>query len=222
MNQRSLHKDFFISYNSTDRHWAEWIAWQLEEEASYTTILQAWDIRPGSNFIQEIHVATIEAERTIAVLSPDYLDALSTQLEWTTAFLEQIKGKKGTFLPVRVRECEPKGLLAPILYIDLVNQEDEAKAREALLTGVYPYRTEPRTAPSFPGGNIMQTQSSTAIDPIANTIKLLPAPPRYPKGQKPIREAVEIFYSYAHEDKDLRDKLEKHLGTLKRQGLIIG
>src|SRR6266704_2649945 len=109
MNQRSLHKDFFISYNSTDRHWAEWIAWQLEEEASYTTILQAWDIRPGSNFIQEIHVATIEAERTIAVLSPDYLDALSTQLEWTTAFLEQIKGKKGTFLPVRVRECEPKG-----------------------------------------------------------------------------------------------------------------
>ncbi|MGA9350971.1 MAG: TIR domain-containing protein [Anaerolineae bacterium] len=24
-------KDFFISYNSADRTWAEWIAWQLEE-----------------------------------------------------------------------------------------------------------------------------------------------------------------------------------------------
>jgi len=28
-------KDFFISYNSADRTWAEWIAWQLEE-AGYT------------------------------------------------------------------------------------------------------------------------------------------------------------------------------------------
>ena len=24
-------KDFFISYNSADQQWAEWIAWQLEE-----------------------------------------------------------------------------------------------------------------------------------------------------------------------------------------------
>lgn len=29
-----------------------------------------------------------------------------------------------------------------------------------------------------------------------------------------------IFYSYAHEDKALLDELEKHLGALKRQGLI--
>jgi hypothetical protein len=29
-------KDFFISYNKTDRQWAEWIAWQLEG-AGYTT-----------------------------------------------------------------------------------------------------------------------------------------------------------------------------------------
>ena len=39
-------KDFFISYNSADRGWAEWIAWQLEE-AAYTTVLQAWDFRLG-------------------------------------------------------------------------------------------------------------------------------------------------------------------------------
>jgi hypothetical protein len=41
-------KDFFISYNSADKGWAEWIAWQLEE-AGYTTILQAWDFRWRSN-----------------------------------------------------------------------------------------------------------------------------------------------------------------------------
>jgi regulator of protease activity HflC (stomatin/prohibitin superfamily) len=33
-------------------------------------------------------------------------------------------------------------------------------------------------------------------------------------------EAIEIFLSYAHEDEDLRDELEKHLSILKRLGLI--
>jgi hypothetical protein len=33
-------------------------------------------------------------------------------------------------------------------------------------------------------------------------------------------QPLEIFYSYAHEDEELRDKLEKHLSQLKRQGFI--
>ena len=33
-------------------------------------------------------------------------------------------------------------------------------------------------------------------------------------------QAIKVFYSYAHEDKALRDELEKHLMALKRQGLI--
>jgi TIR domain len=28
--------DFFVSYTSADRAWAEWIAWQLEAEGSQT------------------------------------------------------------------------------------------------------------------------------------------------------------------------------------------
>jgi tetratricopeptide (TPR) repeat protein len=32
--------------------------------------------------------------------------------------------------------------------------------------------------------------------------------------------AIEVFYSYAHEDNQLRKQLEKHLSILKRQGLI--
>jgi hypothetical protein len=78
-------KDFFISYNNVDRSWAEWIAWQLEE-AGDTTILQAWDFRPGSNFVVEMQRAATEAQRTIAVLSPTYLEALYTQPEWAAAF----------------------------------------------------------------------------------------------------------------------------------------
>ena len=74
-------KDFFISYNSADRPWAEWIAWHLEE-ARYKTMIQAWDFRPSSNFVLEMQRASEEADRTIAVLSPDYLTALYTKPEW--------------------------------------------------------------------------------------------------------------------------------------------
>src|SRR6266508_5402179 len=101
-------KDFFVSYNRADRAWAEWVAWQLEE-ASYTVVIQAWDFRPGSNFVVDMQKAAAEAQRTIAILSPDYLDARYTQPEWTAAFAQDPTGEKGLLLPVRVRECELKG-----------------------------------------------------------------------------------------------------------------
>jgi len=78
--------DFFISYNKADISWAEWITWQLKE-AGYTTLLQAWDFRPGSNFVLEMNRAASEIKRTIAVLSPDYLNALYTHPEWAAAFV---------------------------------------------------------------------------------------------------------------------------------------
>ena len=142
-------KDFFISYNSADRQWAEWIAWQLEE-AGYTTVLQAWDFRPGSSFVIDMQRAATEAERTIAVLSPDYLGALYTQPEWAAAFVQDPTGEKGTLLPVRVRECNPKGLLPQIIYIDLVGL-DEVSAWGELLDGVSRERAKPTAPPGFPG-----------------------------------------------------------------------
>ena len=124
--------DFFISYNKADKQWAEWIAWQLEE-ADYTTILQAWHFEAGSNFVLEMQEATSEAERTIAVLSQDYLDALFTHPEWAVAFAKDPKGEKHALVPVRVGECELEGLLSIIVYIDLMGLQ-EAAAKKRLLS----------------------------------------------------------------------------------------
>ena len=143
-------KDFFISYNKADRTWAEWIAWQLEE-AGYTVVMQAWDFRPGGNFVLDMQSAT-GAERTIAVLSPDYLTSAFTAPEWAAAFAQDPTGKKGKLLPVRVRECEPKGLLPQIVYIDLLKL-DESAAKRALLDGVIRGRTKPEVEPGFPGSS---------------------------------------------------------------------
>jgi hypothetical protein len=66
--------DFFISYTVADQDAAEWIAWVLEE-AGYQTVIQAWDFRPGREFVTEMQQALVRAERVLAVLSPAYLDS---------------------------------------------------------------------------------------------------------------------------------------------------
>ena len=78
------HVDYFVSYTSADRAWAEWIAWILEEEGA-SVIVQAWDFTPGKNFVLEMHRAAERATRTVAVLSPDYIRSSFAAPEWAAA-----------------------------------------------------------------------------------------------------------------------------------------
>lgn len=144
-------KDFFISYNGADKVWAEWIAWQLEE-AGFSTILQAWDFRPGGNFVLKMQEASEKAKRTIAVLSPNYLRADFTQPEWTAAFSRDPQGTKGILVPVMARDCkkELEGLWPQIIYISLLSLSEQA-ARKTLLEGINRDRNKPKTPPAFPG-----------------------------------------------------------------------
>lgn len=143
-------KDFFISYNKADKAWAEWIAWTLEE-SGYSVVIQAWDFRPGGNFALKMHEAASETRKTIAVLSQSYLDAEYTQPEWAAAFTRDPKGDDRALIPIRVELCTPVGLLAPLIYIDLVGHSEE-NARRAILEGLKE-RAKPDEAPNFPGFN---------------------------------------------------------------------
>ena len=102
------------------------------------------------NFVLEMDRATKEAERTIAVLSDDYLKALYTQPEWAEAFRRNPTGEKSLLLPVRVQESSLSGLLAAIVYIDLVGL-DEKSAKSTLLNRIRSERDKPEQAPDFPG-----------------------------------------------------------------------
>ena len=112
-------KDFFVSYNRHDKQWAEWIAWTLEE-AGYTVVIQAWDFRPGGNFVLDMQRAAAECEKTIAVLSANYLRSEYTQSEWSAAFAGDPQSLKRKLIPMRVGACRPEGVLQTIVYVDLV------------------------------------------------------------------------------------------------------
>ena len=139
----------FISYTQADLSWAEWIAWQLEE-SGLKTILQAWDFQAGCNFVLEMDSAARQAERTIAVLSANYVNAAYTHPEWASALARDPTGKARTLLPVRVDECTLTGLLAQVVYIDLVGLTEVA-AKRKLLSQVQGERGKPLASPRFPG-----------------------------------------------------------------------
>jgi len=156
-------KDFFISYTNVDQPWAEWIGWTLEE-AGYSTVIQVWDFRPGSNFVLEMQKAATEADRTIAVLSQKYLESAFTQPEWAAAFAQDPQGKKQKLIPIRIDACQLTGILSSIIYLDLVGLP-ENDARTALL-GAFKIRNKPTLAPAFPGTCTPQTSG----------VSLAPAP----------------------------------------------
>lgn len=142
--------DFFVSYTSTDRPWAEWIAWQLEEEEGYSVDVQAWDFTPGRSWTHKMQQATARAERVVAVLSAAYLESEHSEAEWQVFQAKDPLGKRGLLLPVRVGEVDPPGLLKTRIYVDLVGR-DAASARALLVAAARGARGKPANEPEFPG-----------------------------------------------------------------------
>lgn len=139
-------KDFFVSYNREDRQWAEWIGWQIED-AGFSTFVQAWDF--VGNWVIQMNRAMRESERTIAVLSASYLTALYTHPEWANAFRLDPTGEKDLLIPVRVQPVELTGVLAQMVYVDLVNLDGNA-AVERLLKRARGECGKPSSSPASP------------------------------------------------------------------------
>jgi hypothetical protein len=144
--------DFFVSYTQADRVWAEWVAWQLEQDG-HRVLVQAWDFVGGTNWITRMQDGIRGAARTIAILSADYLESVYGGAEWQAAWAADPGGRGRRLLTVRVGECDRPGLLAGIVGTDLFGV-DEAKARARLrrfISEALAGRAKPGTEPEFPG-----------------------------------------------------------------------
>jgi tetratricopeptide (TPR) repeat protein len=203
-----IRKDFFISYTGSDRPWAEWIAWQLEIVSGYSVIIQAWDFVAGCNFVLEIDNAAKQADHTIAVLSNKYLEALFTKPEWSAAFVQDPTGEKRLLIPVRIEDVKPDGLLASVVYVDLVGLS-ASLAKEHLLKEIRKVfdvnSWRPASEPRFP-------------DSIQNESRLpgtLPAVRNLPRRNPNFTGRVHIL-------DDLRKSLTKVHSTALTQQALYG
>ncbi|WDE09112.1 TIR domain-containing protein [Thalassomonas viridans] len=144
--------------------------------------IQAWDFIPGQNFVLEMHKASINANKTLAVLSQSYLDALYTQPEWAAAFSDDPLGISCKIIPIRVRPCKLEGMLRQIIFIDLLDR-DESDARAALLLGVSGKRVKPATAPDFPSNNPDLKSKKSPSEPKKKVVSKLKIADRH-KGRE--------------------------------------
>ena len=172
MDNPDEQRDFFVSYTQADRAWAEWLAWELEA-AGHTTLLQAWDMPAGTAFVHAMDRAVQKSRHTVLVLSPAYLRSEMAKAEWRPGFKADPSGEARRLLPVRVEDCEPTGLLADRVWIDLVGT-DEATARARLreeIAKALRSRGRPATAPRFPRAPAVAAQRPrfpTALPPVWN------------------------------------------------------
>ncbi|OWK25710.1 hypothetical protein AJ87_07495 [Rhizobium yanglingense] len=72
----------------------EWIG-HVVEQAGHVVTLQAWDFRPGTNFVLQMQTAASNTDKTILVLSPDYLESQFAASEWAAAFRADPRDKVG-------------------------------------------------------------------------------------------------------------------------------
>jgi hypothetical protein len=95
-----------------------------------------WEIPAGGNAPLWMNNKLAWADRLIAVISPDYVPARYSPMEWASQIWDDPDGTKGSVIPVIVR---PTSKMPPLLKdlrrIDLTNCS-EAEAKRRLIEGV--------------------------------------------------------------------------------------
>jgi tetratricopeptide (TPR) repeat protein len=126
---------FFISFTSADRTKTHWIACTLKE-AGHEAGVYDWEIPAGGNVPLWMNNKLAWADRLIAVISPDYIRARYSPIEWASQIWNDLDGTKGSVIPVIVRPtCNIPPLLRGLSQIDLTNCS-ETEARHRLIKGV--------------------------------------------------------------------------------------
>lgn len=139
--------DIFVSYTSSDRDWAFWIAKELEA-LGHTPRIHEWEIGRGDDiyaWMEERHDA---ADHVLCVVSDAYLTAPYSTLERNAALWQAAARRPGFVLFVAVKPCRFPTLADHIRRCELFGvPEDAARLR---FRAFMEQRAAPRSA-AFPG-----------------------------------------------------------------------
>ena len=116
--------DYFISRRGADAVIAQEVA-QVLIDAGYTAFVQDFDIPYTANFLAAVHAALKACRHFIVLLTKDY-DASDFTLAELTNFLAKAAHVDGErrLVVLRIEDVAPEGLLAGIVYGDLVGVTD--------------------------------------------------------------------------------------------------
>lgn len=121
--------DFFISYTSTDKDWAFWLA-KVLKALDHTPHIHEWEVAGGDDiyaWMQRRHEA---ADRVLCVASEEYMLAPFSTLERNAAIWQAAAKRPGFVLFVVVKPCHVPTLIDHIRRCELFGlPEDAARIR---------------------------------------------------------------------------------------------
>jgi hypothetical protein len=153
--------DIFVSYTSTDRDWAFWIGWELED-LGHKPHLHDWEVSGGGDIMAWMDKRHQEADHVLCVVSEGYLAKPYSDWERRAAQWASVTARPNFMLPVFIAPCEAPTLFAHIKRCDLYGvQEEEARLRlKAFLTPA----TKPAQRQPFPGRAPISDQPLPSIN----------------------------------------------------------
>lgn len=120
--------DIFVSYTSSDRAEAHWIAKELQA-LGHTPHVHEWEIGGGEDIYGWMETRIDAAHRMLCVVSEDYLKAPYSTLERRAGLWHAAGEQPGFVLLVVVKPCRLPRLSASILRCDLVGRPREIASK---------------------------------------------------------------------------------------------
>ncbi|MGA3005275.1 MAG: toll/interleukin-1 receptor domain-containing protein [Acetobacteraceae bacterium] len=146
-------RDIFVSYTSSDRECAHWIAAELRAQG-HDLHVHEWEIDAGGNILGWMEQHHDAADHVLCVVSAGYLKAPYSTLERQAAVWRAAKERSDFVLFVVVKPCALPSLIDHFRRCELSGQPDDAarqRFRECMT---------PRAAPAivaFPGELVVTT-----------------------------------------------------------------
>lgn len=175
--------EFFLSYTSSNRDWAEWIG-QCLQDLGHKPRLHDWEIAAGGDILLWMQERLQAADHVLCVVSAAYQRASFASWEMRSAAWASHSGRPNLMLPVLIEPCELIAMFATAKRCHLFGLTvDEARARlKAYLTEPSP----PANRVAFPG-----VPSAAALNHTGNVLfpgsaspapALAPAPLPWPNA----------------------------------------
>jgi TIR domain len=121
--------DIFVSYTSSDREWAFWIAQELEV-LGHSPRVHEWEIKGSDDIYGWMEQHHDAADHVLCVISDDYLKAPYSTLERHAALWQAAKKRPGFVLLVAVKPCKVPTLSDCLRRCELFGvPEDAARVR---------------------------------------------------------------------------------------------
>jgi len=128
---RIMEYDVFLSYSSKDRPWVQSTLLQFIESKGFKVCFDERDFPLGCSLPSTIEKSVFESRKTIAVLSPDYMNSRwCVEFEYALMLTKNLNTEVsyGSLLLIKYRDCRMPERMKSYKYLDYTKAYDDYRS----------------------------------------------------------------------------------------------